>query len=138
MGRLSNKKGYLTNWSGRRDHSASSPMSTAHRAFDFRQALLENTEQGVFAYGIDSGKYLYQNAAFEQLFGQTGQPISHPALLWQSIHPQDQTYMQENYRLLIRGAARKNLEFRLQLPHQAERWICLAAYLFEDPPAGGW
>ena len=98
--------------------------------FDFRRALTENTDQVVFEYHLASNHFNYLNPAFERVFGQGLDTTA--AALWQAVHPEDQAYVSDAYGQLLEGLFKKDIEFRIQLPGQTERWISLTPFLGED------
>ena len=95
--------------------------------------LAEHTDQVVFAYQITGGKLVYLSPAFEHIWLRPRVDIyPEPARLFETVHPEDQSYLKSAYANLPDQRQTGKLEFRILLPDAGARWIELNAFLIED------
>ncbi|MBF9252996.1 PAS domain-containing sensor histidine kinase [Pontibacter sp. 172403-2] len=99
------------------------------------QFLAVNIKYSIFVYEVESNQFTYQNPAFEQAFKLTAQSVITPAALLDMVHPDDRQYVAEASRKLLQEKGSKEVEFRINLPEQEERWICLTPFLLNDAAA---
>jgi two-component system, OmpR family, sensor histidine kinase VicK len=98
--------------------------------------------QVYFIYEISKHKIRYLNAAVELLCQFPRETLMEdPVKLFSMVHPDDQTLLEEQYQALLTGieqnrsskeeqaGAINSLEFRLRMPDDSMKWICLTAYL---------
>lgn len=102
-------------------------------SFSFCQALIERTAHVVFSYDITAGRFTYLNPAFEDIFVKAREGTT-AAGLFLAVHPEDQHYVKDNCQELLHGIGKKNIEFRVQLPNEGERWINITPFLVEEKP----
>lgn len=94
--------------------------------------LANKTNLPIFVYEVEQRQFSYQNPAFEKSFNlPTGITIQPDSLL-HMVHPEDQQYLTEAYCLFVTGEESEEIEFRIELPEQEERWVCLTALLFRE------
>jgi two-component system sensor histidine kinase VicK len=99
-------------------------------------ALAERTHQVVFCYAPATRQLEYLNPAFEQVWpGAPADCRTNPGTLLAQVHPDDQEYLRETFRQVLRGETVKNVEFRLRLPDGTDRWLCVSPFRLE-PPGG--
>ncbi len=90
----------------------------------------KGTRNVFFVYHAESKEFLYLNAAFEQIWNiPVNSAKSNPAALLDTIHPEDKDYMAANFRRLLKGEKRNDIEFRIKLNGGQIKWLCLNAFL---------
>jgi two-component system, OmpR family, sensor histidine kinase VicK len=105
--------------------------------FDLKLSVLEKivglTHQVFFIYDREANYIIHVNQAFELVWGRSVESISHtPALLLSTVHPEDREYVQKQYNSLVNDRENKNIEFRITLPDQSIKWICVSAFVLEE------
>ena len=102
-------------------------------ALSFLEDLAERTSQVVFAYNVNSNRFIYLNPSFEEVWNKTRESAyANPASLLETIHPKDREYVIEAYQKITeetREVEKKDLEFRIILPDKKVRWLCLTPLL---------
>lgn len=93
---------------------------------DFFQALIEQTCQAFFVYDTGAKRLVYKSPGFEESFPLPEQVVS-PADLKGLIHLEDRDYVANRLEILLTKGRCELLEFRVQLPDQAEQWVCMTA-----------
>jgi len=94
--------------------------------------LAANIKHAIFIYEVEAKQFTYLNHAFEQAFKLTAQSVIAPVALLDMVHPDDQQYVTETCRKLLEENGSKEMEFRVTLPEQEERWICLTPFLLNN------
>jgi len=108
-------------------------MASNHSALDFLLTFTESTDQIVFAYDISTNQFTYLNPAFEKIWSKRRKGVMEdPAALWKTIHPEDKLYLQQNYHELLEGVLIGDIEFRIKLRNNTEKWVCLKPLVTED------
>jgi two-component system sensor histidine kinase VicK len=98
--------------------------------------LLDRTDEVVFFYNLTAAKFLYLNAAFEEVWEITRENLyADPSVLLRSIHPEDQTHALNALLEIKNGQQKQNVEFRIQLQNEKVRWIKMSAFLTEKKAA---
>lgn len=98
--------------------------------------VAKKAEQIFFAFDPEAGKFIYINQALGQLFGiPVEEAVARPAIVSETVHPKDQEYLTQIYKEVLAGAAKKDIEFRIQFSDTEEKWICLTPFLVE-PESG--
>jgi two-component system sensor histidine kinase VicK len=98
----------------------------------FTQQLFKRTRQVIFLYDL-SKKLFFTNDAFKEMFSITADTLNtQPASVLHLIHADDRQYMINFYSLLLGGEPKESAEFRLLLPENKPKWICVTAFLLED------
>lgn len=101
----------------------------------FLEEVVERTSQVVFAYNIDNQRFIYLNPAFELVWNKTRECVyADPAVLLDAVHQDDKDYIIEIYQKLLRGKEKKEVEFRIILPHEHVKWLYLTPMLIEREP----
>ncbi|GAB3528580.1 hypothetical protein GCM10027443_06690 [Pontibacter brevis] len=113
------------------------PCLPLNSTFDACQALIERTSQIVFSYDVATGAFTYLNPAFEQVFKRKREMATDLPSLLAMVHPEDQQHVEDKCLQVLKGEVLKNIEFRIVLPNNTERWLCLTPYLLEEEPAKG-
>lgn len=109
-------------------------MPPMHHTLRASQALIERTSRVVFSFDLASGHFIYLNPAFEKVFRKTRESAFHPTALLDMVHPQDLRDLKEKYRQVLEGANLVDVEFRIQLPDNTQRWLCVTPFLLEEEP----
>ncbi len=103
------------------------------------------SRQVYFMYDVEAHKLRYLNPAAGKLWQVPPQSLpDEPEKLLKMVHPQDLALLEQHYQILldesgpllpversvaeIAAPAAKPLEFRLRLPGDTIRWICLTVY----------
>ncbi len=104
------------------------PKESTH-SFSFLEHLAAKSHQIVFSYNVDKSVFEYLNDACESIL-QTNKEVlfTDSANILNAIHPEDVTYVHKAYEEIMNGEQRQDIEFRLLLPDQAIRWLCLTPY----------
>jgi two-component system, OmpR family, sensor histidine kinase VicK len=105
--------------------------------FDLKLSLLEKivalTHQVFFIYDREANYMIHVNKAFERVWDRSIESISQtPASLLSTVHPEDREYVQKQYQSLLSDRENKNIEFRITLPDQSIKWICVSAFVLEE------
>lgn len=98
------------------------------------QFLANSTRQAIFTYDVEENRFIYLNPAFEQLFDITKGSTANTEALLSMVHPEDQKHIIDTYKGLLEERTSEGIEFRIQLPEQGERWVCVTAFLSENTP----
>ena len=93
------------------------------------QHLPELTEDIYFAFDPAVGKLIYLNEAFEKIFKKSRDAVNDdPLMILNAVHPDDREVVTESFSNLKTGL-NQNLEFRIVVEENQERWMKLKAYL---------
>jgi two-component system sensor histidine kinase VicK len=98
------------------------------------QFLANNIRQAIFIYEVKPKQFTFLNPAFEQVFNMTKESAINARHILEMIHPGDRQYVVEAYHKMVQGKESKELEFRINLPEQDERWVCLTHFLLGKAP----
>jgi len=100
----------------------------------FLQTLSERADAVFFAYDIAAKRFTYLNAAFERVWRKTRKSIMDtPDTLFKTIHPEDKAHVLKAYQELLDGTLLHDIEFRIKLRNDNERWVCVKPMLQEEP-----
>jgi two-component system sensor histidine kinase VicK len=82
-----------------------------------------------FAFDTEQLAFTYVNDAFEAITKRKSAELFNRAdKLFEIIHPEDRTYVQDSLKSWLSKTTPSVLEFRIRRPDQTERWIRLKAY----------
>jgi two-component system sensor histidine kinase VicK len=82
-----------------------------------------------FIYDLSKQNFVYINAAFEELWKRTTEELlANPALLLETIHPEDRDYVEDNYQQFLKYPEKTSLNFRIEWPYTTDRWLRLTAF----------
>ncbi|MCC9135787.1 ATP-binding protein [Pontibacter silvestris] len=109
-------------------------MPTSNTDIVSLQFLANNTKQAIFVYEVEHNQFTYLNPAFEAAFKIIKEEAIDADALLRMVHTEDQQYVIEMYQRLLNEKSSKEIEFRITLPEQEERWICLTSFLMNDTP----
>lgn len=105
-------------------------------SLNFLKELAERTSQVVFAFDVDAQQFVYLNPSFELAWNKTRESVyANPALLLDTIYQKDREYVLETYQNFSGGTSeveKKEIEFRIKLPNDSIRWVCLTPLLIEQ------
>jgi len=108
-------------------------MSSVITSPGFCRALIKHTQQAFFAFNTESQQFTYLSPAFKAIFNIA--PKIAASDTWLAlVHREDQSYVAEKYTELLEQGITKSIEFRIQLPGQAEQWVCITSSLWEESP----
>ena len=100
---------------------------------DFFGELAERTSQVVFAYDMESRKFIYLNPSFEQVWNKTRESTYRdPASLLETVYPKDKEFVMEAYEKFLKKEEKKEIEFRILLPDARVRWLSLTPLHIEQ------
>lgn len=92
----------------------------------------KQADQILFAFDIAAERFLYLNPAFERLLKiSVDDAIQKPASLLDLIHPEDKEHVIDAYKNIKEAARKKDLEFRVFLSDNEQRWLSLHPYLID-------
>ena len=104
--------------------------------YAFVPTLIERAESIYFSYDIATMCFTYLNPAFEKVWHKTRKSVlDNPALLLKTIHPEDKAHVRTIYQELLEGTLVPEIEFRIKLRDQTERWVCVRPIRQEEPAA---
>ncbi|GAB2540530.1 PAS domain-containing sensor histidine kinase [Rufibacter soli] len=82
--------------------------------------------QAYFVYQCGQNSLQYANQAFTKMFGIDLEKVRHVATgLLERVHPEDRDFLSDQYRQLQHSLRQSGIEFRVQVPGQELKWICL-------------
>ena len=93
--------------------------------------LATQSNQVFFLYNLTSKHLDFINQAFKEIWNTRKKEVDVKWLI-KSVHPDDQTYVEESLREFLEGKANKIIEFRIQLPKEVVKWISLTAYFTSE------
>jgi two-component system, OmpR family, sensor histidine kinase VicK len=101
--------------------------------FFILEQVAEKSAQAFFIFDITQQHLHYVNPAFEQIWKRSRQSIySNLQVIVDTIHPEDQAYVVEQYKRLLQNEENKNVEFRIILPDGLHKWVCFTTYLIHQ------
>ena len=99
----------------------------------FFQATTTQFGQLYFLYNLTENQFSYICPAFWEVFQQAPERFfSEPAALLPYIHPEDQTYLEQEYHKLIQEQEPAHLEFRIIAPNQTIKWLGVKAHVVQQ------
>ncbi|WP_276495821.1 PAS domain-containing sensor histidine kinase [Pontibacter litorisediminis] len=88
--------------------------------------LVSRTNRVVFTYDVEAARFTFLNKAFSDVWQRTtASVLANPAILLESVHPDDLTYLEKEYRDLLHGVLKNQVEMRVLLPDKSVRWLML-------------
>ncbi len=83
-----------------------------------------------FVFDLEAGRFVYLNEAFESVWKRKVEEVTaNPALLLETVHPEDRTFMEGNYAKLMKERIKMDMDFRIEWPYTTDRWIGLNLFL---------
>lgn len=93
-------------------------------------AVVEGSPHLFFALDTSQDEFLYLNSAFQSLLKNAGVKETLAEIL-KLVHPEDQEHVRNQYQEWRAGQYKKNVEFRIQLPHKPLGWWCITPFLYK-------
>ncbi|MFD1185859.1 PAS domain-containing sensor histidine kinase [Pontibacter rugosus] len=94
--------------------------------------LANNVKLAIFVLDLESKQLVFTNATFGKLFNlRTGSKIEADALV-ELVHVEDRQHVVDTYHKLLAEKKGRDVEFRMQVPGQEVRWLCLFASIAAD------
>lgn len=98
--------------------------------YEVFEKLISGIDRIIFAYDIESASIILLNDAVGNTWKRTKQSImDNPAILLDTVHPDDKDYVLKEYQELLSGILKKDIEFRIILPDKSVRWVNLTPQL---------
>lgn len=95
--------------------------------------LIRQTMKVLFTYEIQSSSFTDLSPTFSHLWQRTRESIlAHPALILDTVHPDDKDYLAKEYHELLSGVIKYDIEFRITLPDESVAWMLLNPKLIKD------
>ena len=95
--------------------------------------LFRQTSKVLFVYNVNAGKLEFLNDAFTKVWQRTKESVlANPAILVNTIHPDDTSFLYNEYQDLLHGILKQNVEFRIILPDQRVSWLQLTPHVATD------
>ncbi|PTX15033.1 two-component system sensor histidine kinase VicK [Pontibacter mucosus] len=95
--------------------------------------LMWQTRKVLFTYDLESASFTHLNPAFPSLWKRTVESIiANPAMILETLHPDDKEYLMKEYDELLGGIIKHDIEFRVLLPGSSVAWMLLNAKLARD------
>ena len=102
-------------------------------SLEFLKEIADRASQVVFACDVDSHRLTYLSPAFEQVWERSVESVTtNPGALLETIHPEDRRYISEAYKDLIKGEAKKDIEFRIQPSDKSVRWVRASPFFIKQ------
>src|SRR5690554_1138624 len=96
------------------------------KTFEYLQELFQHSSRVVFAYHVESNSFSYLNPAFEKIWNLSADEASaNPVSLLEAVHPEDKAFVRTCYKEFLAGKVKGKIEFRLLLPDEQVKWLCL-------------
>jgi two-component system sensor histidine kinase VicK len=85
-----------------------------------------------FVYDVAAGRVIFINTAYEQVLHGTCAGVNEelPGLLAR-LHPDDQVYLRQYWRLWVQGRFWDEVELRLLVPNKPDQWLCLTPFYYQ-------
>lgn len=101
-------------------------------ALHFFEEAGKKADQILFAFDIAAEKFLYLNPAFERLLNiSVEDAFQKPASLLDLVHPEDKEHVIDAYNNIKDTVQIKEIEFRVFLSDNEQRWLSLNPYLID-------
>lgn len=98
-------------------------------SLEILKQIAESTEQISFIYNLETSKMEFINDNFQNIWNKRKEIFNENfSDLLSTIVKDDQEFVMENYDQFIRESKSKNIEFRIQLQDDTQKWIALSAY----------
>ena len=99
---------------------------------NFLNQLAEQANQVFFLYNLVTNRFDFINSYFQDLWNTRKKEVDNKWLL-KTVHPDDQTFVEESFRGFIEGNGHKKIEFRILIAQNVVKWVSLAAFFsFEE------
>lgn len=99
---------------------------------NFLNQLAEQANQVFFLYNLATNRFDFINSYFKDLWNTRKKGVDDKWLL-KTVHPDDQTFVEESFRGFLVGNGYKKIEFRILLSQNVVKWVSLAAFFsFEE------
>lgn len=101
--------------------------------FNTFKELIGSINKVLFSYDVDSATITFLNNAFSQVWQQTKESaLSNPAVVLNSVHPEDKAYLLKEFNELLAGALKQDVEFRIIRLDKSVRYLLLNPRLIVD------
>lgn len=101
--------------------------------FEIFKKLLSRSSKVLFSYDVDTASITYLNGAFSHLWNRKRESVlNNPAIILETVHPEDRDYLVKEYHELLNGMAKYEIEFRITLPDESVMWLLLNPQLVTD------
>ncbi|MDQ4141180.1 MAG: PAS domain-containing sensor histidine kinase [Bacteroidota bacterium] len=110
-------------------------MATSMKELDVNifEQIAGQTDEVWFLFDLTFKKFTYLGPTFKALWKRKPESIlENPASILETIHPEDQQYVKNNYEEFLRKKQRVRLDFRILHPNKKHRWIALKTYPIEQ------
>ncbi|RDV11960.1 PAS domain S-box protein [Pontibacter diazotrophicus] len=105
--------------------------------FGIFDKLFFQASKVLFVYDVDAASITYLNAAFSHLWNRTRESvIASPAILLETVHPEDREHLFREYHELTEGTPKYGIEFRIRTPDGSILWLLLTPQFFTDATGG--
>jgi two-component system sensor histidine kinase VicK len=91
--------------------------------------MIEESDEVFFIFDAATRRFIYVNAAFEDLTKKKCEDLySNPNLLLKIIHEDDLKYVKASFHSILKERVSTMLDFRIIRPDETERWMRLKIY----------
>ena len=100
----------------------------------FFEEAANRTDKVYFVFDIEAKDFLYLSPAFEQLWNESVEVEKvhrNPESLLDTVHPEDKEYLTQIYHEIISGQEKKEMEFRIRLSEENNRWVLVNPFFIE-------
>lgn len=95
--------------------------------------LLNSSDKVLVSFDIDSATITFLNDAYSRVWKRTRESaIADPTTVFESVHPDDKAYLVNEYRDLLEGIQKYDVEFRILRPDNSVRWLLLSPHLVTE------
>jgi two-component system sensor histidine kinase VicK len=93
------------------------------------QQIGDQHDDVCFVFDLEAEKFVYLNAAFEPVWQKkVAEAMADPSFLSGTIHPEDRSYVEENYRKFVSEPVKMGFDFRIEWPYTTDRWVWLTVF----------
>jgi two-component system sensor histidine kinase VicK len=111
-------------------------MALSSSVSNLIEAFIKSSDQVIFAYDLKAGSFSFLNPAFERVWRKTRRSVlDNPYSLLKTIHPDDMPYLERTMEELREGILVNNIEFRILVRKNIERYIRVRPRLVEENAA---
>ena len=96
------------------------------------EQIARQTSEVWFLFDLSRKKFTYLGPTFEAVWKREPKSVEeNPAFILETIHPDDQQYVKNNYENFLKEKQSVRLDFRILQPDKTQRWIALKTYPIE-------
>jgi len=95
--------------------------------------LMRRTSKVFFCVDVETASITFLSAAFSYIWNRTRESVlANPSIILETIHPDDKEFLLKEYRELLRGIIKYDIEFRITLPDKSIKTLLMTPQLVTD------